>query len=179
MQFMTDTSLIKALREGDHVKAIDVLYEGTFTSILRYVQRNSGTVADAEDVFQDAMLILLDKSKQEGFLLTASVKTYLFAVSRNIWLKRLRERAKFAVDTDIAELPLTDDDSLACQVEREDSLISWLNQIPVHCRRLLHTIFYLGEPMDNVMRIFGYGTRHSADNQKYKCLQKVRAAAQE
>lgn len=68
------------------------IYQQHFPSIKRYILNNSGTEADAEDIFQDAMVVILEKYMLDDFKLTATLKTYIYAVSKNLWLKKLRTK---------------------------------------------------------------------------------------
>src|SRR5579864_2782986 len=90
MDKISDNILINSLvdqKEG----AFEALYQQYYPSVKYFVLHTSGTTQDAEDVFQEAMVVLLGKLRAEDFILTSSLKTYLFAIAQNIWLKRKRD----------------------------------------------------------------------------------------
>ncbi|HET6996503.1 MAG TPA: sigma factor, partial [Chitinophagaceae bacterium] len=62
----------------------------------KIVVSNGGNAQDAEDIFQEALIIVCRKVKDPGFQLTAQLSTYLYSVSRFLWKDELRKRKSFA-----------------------------------------------------------------------------------
>ena len=60
------------------------------------VTRMSGTTEDAKDMFQDSLIIMLEKIDSREFALTCSFKTYLFSVCDNLWKAVLDKRQSAA-----------------------------------------------------------------------------------
>ncbi len=55
------------------------------------ILNNNGTEDDAQDIFQEAMVVAFRKFKDnENFNLTCTFQTYIYSVSRQLWLKHLR-----------------------------------------------------------------------------------------
>src|SRR5688572_1200580 len=90
-------NLLDNLEKGDNA-AIELLYKSCFPAVDFYVRKNKGTAEDARDIFQEAVVILLNKIRLPGFELTASLKTYLYAISKNLWLKQLRGNKQIIAD---------------------------------------------------------------------------------
>ena len=65
--------------------AFGKLYQDNFGKISNFVQKNSGNQADAEDLFQNAMMVLVEKLRQDNFQLAASINTYVYAICKNLW----------------------------------------------------------------------------------------------
>lgn len=177
MKTIVDNELLLQLRNKAD-EAYSLLYKEYFPTIKQYVLYNSGSQADAEDVFQESVIILLHKIDKPEFGLTSSVKTYLFAIAKNVWLKHLRHSKRiFTLDGDILE-QFSDDGTSASSsysdASKEDIVATWLSKVTKHCQRILRAIFFLNEPMDSLMQTMGWKNRHTADNQKYKCLQQVK-----
>ena len=74
--------------KGENNYSFGQLYKTYFSMVNRFVLNNSGQTEDAEDLFQDTMLVLIEKLRQDNFELTASIKTYIMAIAKNIWLKK-------------------------------------------------------------------------------------------
>lgn len=91
---MSDQEIISQLRTGQQHKALVKLY-AHLPKVERMVRNHGGTRADAKDLFQDALIILLGKAKDEAFVLTCSIGTYLYAICRNRWQEELRRRGRF------------------------------------------------------------------------------------
>ncbi|MBA4166576.1 MAG: sigma-70 family RNA polymerase sigma factor [Chitinophagaceae bacterium] len=175
MQILSDDALLTQLREEGSA-SFELLYKFYFPPVAAYVVNNSGSQADVEDIFQETIIVLLQKVRNKDFVLTSSLKTYLFAVARNLWLKRLR-------DNRLA--PLGDLDNLRCDDEtfsaglqhgdaKEEKVAGWLTKITRHCQRIIKALFFDKEPMSSVMRKMGWKNKHTAANQQYKCIQQVK-----
>jgi DNA-directed RNA polymerase specialized sigma24 family protein len=66
------------------------VYEREFPGIARMVLSHGGTVENACDIFQDAMVILLEKIGHGKLTLSSSIGTYLYSVCRHILGDRFR-----------------------------------------------------------------------------------------
>lgn len=95
----TDLETFKGLQSRDN-KAYEILYQFYYPSVKNFITKNSGSEEDAEDIFQETILVLLEKVPKTDFNLTSSLKTYIFAISSNLWLKKLRDGSKM-VKTEI------------------------------------------------------------------------------
>jgi RNA polymerase sigma factor (sigma-70 family) len=56
------------------------------------VARNNGTPEDAKDVFQEGLMVMLEKIDDRDFALTCKFKTYLFCICQNLWKEALDKR---------------------------------------------------------------------------------------
>lgn len=176
MPSMTDATLIIQL-EKEEASSFGLLYKLYFPSIDLYVRKNNGTREDAEDVFQEAMVVLLGKVRQPHFVLTSSLKTFFYAIAKNLWLKKLRDNH---VEFRAIDLPDMYDASQPfgmahhTDVPLEQKVESWLQRVTKHCQRVLKAIFFYQQPMDNLMASMGWKNKHTAANQKYKCIEQVK-----
>lgn len=85
----TNTKIIADLKSGN-CDFYNQMYEQNYQFVERFVLKNNGNVDDAKDIFQDIMLALIEKIYADDFELTASLSTYIFAIGKNLWLKKLR-----------------------------------------------------------------------------------------
>lgn len=151
--------------------------EGARGLVLKYVLRNSGSREDAEDLLQDGVLVLLQRMERADFLLRVPPHAYLFAVCRNLWLKRLRD------DKSQHHLALDQTAELADAVDlREAELLEtrlqfWLGKLTVRCQFLLTSLYQLSFLVQLEQRKPEYATAHSMASQKHKCLKSLRAEA--
>lgn len=160
-------------------KTLQKLYDDYFHVVSIFIQKNSGTQQDAEDIFQEAMIVLIEKLKQDDFELSASLKTYVMAICKNLWFKHLRDNKKHT----ISELPdnFSDDffEDIALSIDKEktywDRLSSYLSNVSDHCKKLLDMFYFERKTIDEIQKHFGYSTKHNAQNQKYKCVEQVKA----
>lgn len=176
MDNLSDLVLIKELQSNNEV-AYEIIYLKCFSIIALYIKQNSGNDEDAQDVFQEAMIVLFEKVKQPDFMLTSSLSTYLFAISKNIWLKHLRGNRLVLIDepqfekfSNDIELPVNDD----VETDQNEKVNLWLNKITQHCQKVLKALFFYNQSIETLMMRMGWKNRHTADNQKYKCIQQLK-----
>ena len=142
------------------------------TAVQRYVRQNQGTTDEANDVFQDTLLVLMANIGEPDFQLTASLKTYVFSISKHLWLKHLKQKQKFvSVPAD----ELADNPEVApAGLSVFEVLGAVLASVTARCLALLTALFLQKKSIDTLVNEAGYTNRHTAQNQKYKCLEQAR-----
>src|SRR5688572_4115841 len=134
MQTLSDNTLLDKLRTEDN-SSFGLLYKFYFPSVASYIKQNLGSNEDAEDVFQEAITVLLQKVRQSDFVLTSSLKTYLYAIAKNLWLKRLRDSKIRIVGNEIS---LTTYCIEPFEIEpeklKEERIVDWLLKITRNCQ---------------------------------------------
>src|SRR5690606_6630340 len=77
---------------------IDSIYRTYYQTIQHLVISNSGTVEDAKDIFQESLMAIFDRIHERKFVLTCQFGTFLYAISRNLWLRQLRQKNVHFID---------------------------------------------------------------------------------
>lgn len=174
MAMTSDQTLLQRLRAQDD-RAYQTLYEQYYPSVERFVSRNNGDGDQAADVFQETLLVLLTKISQPDFELTASLKTYIFSISKHLWLTQLKKNSQQTglVGVEEATLGIY---TLTIESPRTATDLVWaiLDKITAQCRALLSALFRLNRGINAVIEPKHYANKHTAQNQKYKCLQQTR-----
>jgi len=93
----SDDYLITGIKKKDH-EVIRYMYRNYYDSIKRLVCKNSGNDEDAEDVFQDSLMVVYKKIRDNNLKLSCSLKTFIYAISRNLWLQKLQKRKSNLVE---------------------------------------------------------------------------------
>lgn len=172
---MSDALIIEGIKKQSE-SSYSALYTRYYPVIERFIVQNNGSVDDAKDVFQNTILILHDKVKEDGFAITSSLKTYLYAISRNLWLKELRAQRLPEIRL-IEEIEESEEERIIIR-ERKDNFLQKLNNafhsMTGHCKMLLMAMFYKKKSMATIAKENGYKNIHTAQNQKYKCLEQAR-----
>lgn len=152
-----------------------LLYRQTLPVVTRHVCRNSGNEAEAQDVFQDAVLILVRNQRRPDFRLEVEPGAYVHAVAGRLWLKRLRARRVRAEKQTLVQVHL---EQIAPGTEEPplppSSLKKWIESTTPHCQRLLNALYIAVEPIESLMRRMGWKNLRTARNLKYKCLEQMR-----
>ena len=174
--FMKQSHSIAALARRDNA-AFNLLYKFYYPDIEKFVKQNSGMAADAEDVFQETIMVLLEKVPQQDFVLTSSIRTYINAVARNLWLKRLRDSrrtTRLEMDHDLEDFTLTEWEQKEEKRLNQNRLQRIFTRLTRHCVVFLTRTFLSGASREQLMVDMGYRNTHTFDNQKYKCLEQAR-----
>ena len=170
---MSDQEIISQLRTGQQHKALVKLY-AHLPKVERMVRNHSGTRADAKDLFQDALIILLGKAKDEGFTLSCSISTYLYAICRNRWQEELRRRGRFTQE--LEALPEEPNDLGAVLADEQNISLAEraLQALGDKCQELLKRFYLLKEPLLTIAKSIGLAGEGAAKTRKYKCLAEAR-----
>ena len=178
---MTDDELLLGLANGSD-EALTQLYSRYFPMVLHFVTTNSGSEDEAKDIYQESLIVLYEKVRDGSFELHCQLKTYIYSVSRRLWLKQLAHKSRFMVN-DI-ETPATDSDAveqmsddLTDHEERDrqfDLMADSLDRLGEPCRTLLEDFYIRHLSMQDITEKFGYTNADNAKTQKYKCLMRLK-----
>lgn len=94
----TDQKIAEGIKTGN-TEIIKAFYKRNFIHIKRHVLLNSGNEADAEDVFQDALVSIYQKLCIDILIINTSIHSYFYGVCKNLWKNRLRRKKKIVFDT--------------------------------------------------------------------------------
>lgn len=175
---ISDQELIVGIRNGDS-RAISKLYKSFFPPIQHMIMINSGSEDEAKDIFQDAVMVLYDKLIQGNFELNSKLSTFLYAVSRRLWLKQLTGKGSSAKTTDISDLEdiLRVEDDIEKHEIMESNFAQMseaLDKLGEPCKTLLKDFYIADMSMQQIKEKFGYTSTDNAKTQKYKCLQRLK-----
>ncbi len=181
MHELTDDTLLELLRSTNPVernRGLTELYKNLYGGIARFVLNNSGTEEDAKDIFQEGLIVLYEKVVVPDFVQTSSLKTFLHAICRNLWLKRLRRsNRKETPMSELQLLPIADweDPHQGDQEEERRELVQHLlEQLGEGCRRLLVLFYYERRSMQEIANLLGLSNDRVAKNKKARCMNKLR-----
>jgi RNA polymerase sigma factor (sigma-70 family) len=178
---MTDQQTIQLLRTNRTDRALGILYRN-FPMMQKMILANGGTKQDAEDIFQDALVIFCRKAKEYDFQLTSQLSTYLYGICYFLWKDEKRRSQKFtSVEVD-NELVKADEASITELIEEDNQVKQAekvLNELGERCRELLLLFYNGGIRLKDIARKMGYSSEATAKNQKYKCLEAARLKLKE
>ena len=172
-------ALRHALRT-DRARTLTHLYRQTFPVVRGYVRRHGGSDQDAQDIFQDALLLFYEKTVAGQLVLTVPAPAYLLGVGRNLWRRELQRRARLPL-TDWNEA-LPDQTSAAppaASAEPADAplaVLDYVAQLGERCRGMLLAFYYFQQPLEQIATDYQYRSVRSATVQKFKCLERLRNA---
>ena len=171
-----DKSLLEGLAKEDRV-SVEQIYRDNYTMIQSLILNNSGSTDDAADIFQEAMIVLFEKSRSPGFELNCQLKTYLYSVCRRLWLKKLQQMQRFGRTADEVEEVIPVEDDLEMHEKRQldfNIMENAMNKIGEPCKSLLEAYYIQKKQMLQIATEFGYTNADNAKTQKYKCLVRLK-----
>ena len=174
---LKEQELIKGLAVNDK-SAIETIYTDNYGMIQSLVLNNNGTEDDAKDIFQEALIVLYEKAKSVGFELNCQVKTYLYSVSKRLWLKRLQKNSRYELQSNgLEETTVYVEEDIGAHEKRNSEfgmMEHAMANIGEPCKSLLEAYYIHRQNMQEIAKAFGYTNSDNAKNQKYKCLIRLR-----
>jgi RNA polymerase sigma factor (sigma-70 family) len=172
----TEQALLRGLAANDR-KSIETIYRSHYSMVQTLIINNNGTSDDARDIFQEAIIVLYEKTKSGSFELHAQLKTYIYAVCRRLWLKKLALNQRFSGNLANAPETIATDDDIEVFEHRSqdfDLMEQALQNLGEPCKELLESYYIRKKNMSEIAREFGYTNADNAKNQKYKCLMRLK-----
>ena len=170
---MNDHAILQSIALKDP-QAFRYMYSMYFGMVSYFVQKNSGNEEDAKDVFQDALVVLYEKTLNANFSLHCSLKTFLYSVCRNIWIKKLTRDKNISRLNDIEPHVFIEDEPTATSEDQELQVHAAMQQLGDKCRQILTLFFYYKKKMEEIATELSYANADTVKNQKYKCMQQLK-----
>lgn len=174
--FTSEIALLEGLAKNDRM-AIQTIYKQHYNMVQSLVINNSGSADDARDIFQEAMIVLYEKAKSGQFELTSQLKTYIYSVSRRLWLKKLQLRQRFSAEVSGLEETIPVEEELDLHEQKNIDLLMMekaMLSLGEPCKSLLEAYYIQKKNMAEIAGGFGYTNADNAKNQKYKCLMRLK-----
>ncbi|MGV6860767.1 MAG: RNA polymerase sigma factor [Putridiphycobacter sp.] len=173
---MNNNKITNLLVQEKHEKAFSRLYKN-FPKVEAYVQQNSGSKAEALDIFQEGLILLYKKVKTEP---TIQAEGFLIKSCKYLWQNELRKKKVRRGDSEKLEVFIQSDNELEILIEKETKLIQVekiVSQISKKCREIFEMFYFKSMRMTEIAKKIGYKSVQSAKVQKYKCMEHARNLA--
>ncbi len=157
--------------------ALNKLYKGYFPMVLQFILNNNGDEDDAKDVYQETIIVLYNKIKSGNFELSSKLKTYIYSVSRRIWLKKLTQQSKKTSNiADFEDVLAFEEDVEEHELKEQqfDLMKVALANLGEPCKTIIQDFYIHNLSMQDICEKFGYTNADNAKTQKYKCLQRLK-----
>ncbi|HSN49852.1 MAG TPA: sigma-70 family RNA polymerase sigma factor [Bacteroidales bacterium] len=177
MIYFSDEALLKGLKERE-TDCIKQLYREFFPIAKSIVERNSGNHQDAEDVFQDSIVVLYQKISREKVTINCSLKTFFYSICRNIWRQRLDRKWRLVYHDELVNEPVEDYEPELFRVDEKRLERTRLFQLhfltlPKDCQKVL-TLFLGNISLREIATIMGFKDESYAKTRKYLCKNMLR-----
>ncbi|MCF8245999.1 MAG: sigma-70 family RNA polymerase sigma factor [Saprospiraceae bacterium] len=172
---LSDEALLLGLK-GEQNSAFQAIYHRYGAYVRHYVLDNSGTEDDAEDVFQEALIALVQNLRKPGFSVQTNIGSFFQAIVRNWWMYKLRGRRN---NLPIENLPLRADDTGEVFVReavfslKEQLVANAFGQIAADCQQVIHAFYLLRKPLAEIAEEMGYSDQF-IKQKKMRCMNALR-----
>jgi RNA polymerase sigma factor (sigma-70 family) len=166
-----DSKLLDALRNGND-QVLAELFQKNRRPITSLVLRNHGTEDDAEDILQEALVVLWEKIRGGSFEYQAKLSTYIYATAKNIWFRRLERRRRELPAANNDFEPTTDDPTPLEEMEENErtaAVQKAMEQIGNPCRNILLLYYWEEQSMDEIAIKLGFANSDTVKSKKYQC----------
>lgn len=174
----TDEALIAGIQNGGSAReeALKRIYlkPGLRETVFRHVYEHGGSREDAQDIFQES-LVLFDRNLREGrFEGKSALSTYFVAIAKWRWVTVRRQQGRY---TDIS--PAQHDETVdspeaeTIRGEYRELFQEALGQIGDRCRELLK-LYQLEHSMDEIAQLMQYSNADVAKKEAYRCRMRFR-----
>ncbi|HOW26743.1 MAG TPA: sigma-70 family RNA polymerase sigma factor [Bacteroidales bacterium] len=176
LHYSDDEVLVGLIRKDE--KVIRYIFNEHFNTIKRFIAHNNGTHEDAEDVFQDAVLIIYEKVRDKDLNLECSFKTFIYSVSRHIWFQKLEKNRINPANIGDIENFIELSDEMMYEVYDEDRERTKIFQqhflaLGQDCQKLLQ-LFMKKIPLSEIMKIMGYKSVKYTKTRKFLCKERLK-----
>jgi RNA polymerase sigma factor (sigma-70 family) len=174
----SDEAILQGLRDRES-SFISYFYKEFFPQVRWIVERNSGNEADAEDVFQDGMLVLYHRLSYGDLRLNCALKTYFYAVCQKIWYKRLERKHRLLYQSDtfaediLASYSTQETDFSEEELAKTRLFMKHFFSLPEDCQRLLR-LFCEKKTFREIAQIMNFKDEGYVKTRKYLCKNMLR-----
>ena len=170
MRTFSEDDIIKGIRNHNS-EILNYVYDTYFPVIEGYIVHHNGGRDQAQDVFQEAMIVVFKKIKRNELQLSCKFGTYIYAVSKNVWMQ---ERKKYQLHAEkLRQQPLlVNDPGLEDDPLLEGHLKALFdkhfNELSKDCQEILNMSFNRYS-IEEIRVKMNYKDLHHAADRKYRC----------
>ena len=159
--------------EKQREELLTSLYLEAFPLTAAMVQKNGGSIDDARELFQQAVVIFYEQVLTQHKAVHTSHSAYLQGIARHLWYQYHKSQDKLQPLEGI-DLKEEQQESVA-----SNKLLHFLEMAGKRCMDMLKAFYYDKTDLKEIAGNFGFSGTRSATVQKYKCLEKVRTLVKE
>lgn len=167
--------IIEGIKARDNC-VLQYVYKNHFPSIHHFIISNSGSPEDAKDIFQESIIVIYRKLKeQQHFLLNSSFKTFIYSIARNLWLKHLRaiKYEGLTIKDQQQYIELKDEPFKVSNDDLKMSLYQkYFKQLPEDCQNILK-LTARDIPQKEIAQAMNLKSENYVKKRKHDCKEKL------
>ncbi len=168
----TNIEVVQAIKNNKADKVLQFLYKNLQPKISKWIRTNNGSKEEAQDIFQDSILVFYSYVLKDKFNIEANIEAFIFKTAKNKWINYVKkEGKKTSIEGDIA---INEEARISTKTSNQDLINGLLEQLGKVCKEILtYTIFYKIS-MEDVCARMNYNNPNTAKTKNYKCKQRLK-----
>jgi RNA polymerase sigma factor (sigma-70 family) len=174
----SDEELIVLIQSPHGIdEAVRYMYGQYLEFLGIYVQQHGGSAEDAQDIFQEVVVAFIHLVQQNKFRGESSIKTFLFALNRNIWLNELKKRKRSTIrEIKFEEMKPVEEAGIAEYISAREGtreLMDIIARLGEVCQQILFAFYYRDLSIKEILEQLHYENEQVVRNKKHKCMKKL------
>jgi RNA polymerase sigma factor (sigma-70 family) len=164
-----------AIKQRDNKAIFTLLYQNYYTMVKAIVKKYNGSNDDADDVFQEMLIILIREIENGRIDEQKDLKNYLYTIAKNLYLNILKKQAKQQSLDDVPE-SLTEDMDVKSHIELQQSetlILDIIKQLGNTCYELLKAIIFENKKQEEIAKQLGLSDSNVVKTYKNRCKNKL------
>ena len=164
---MTEQQILDHISRGDE-SALDYLYKKYYPMMTKMVLKNNGTVEEANDVYQDALIVFWQKAISGNLKITAKISTYLYSICKNCWLKELNRKKRLSYTEHEVSIAEPNHEDMMSKVVQDA-----MEVLGDPCKSVLIYYYFNQMSMSEIADRMNYSNANTVKAKKYKCKKRL------
>lgn len=155
----TDQRFITGLLQNE-TALVREIYDRFAGKVKSYIVQNSGSDADAADIFQESLIDIYQQAQYRGLQLTCPFESFFLLICKRKWLNELKKRGRRGVTKDVDDVYNLGEDvfalaeQLQVQEDKTSLFMAMFQLLGERCREIINKC--LGnKPQDEVAQELG------------------------
>lgn len=159
---------------GKDDEVLKRLYSSIFPKTKSYILKHGGSREEAEDLFQDCVLMVYTKCKSGQLSLVDNIGGFMMQIVKNRWINRTKQLHRQQSMPDLPEMPEEYGIIEWMQDAEKASTLQWMmDQIGEKCRELLWLSVFQKLSMEEIAQKLGFTNANAAKTNNYRCKEKL------
>ena len=156
--------------------ALGFLHRQLYNMTTQFVLKYKGTVQDAEDVLQEALIAFFKFVRTHKNPQSLNAEAYVFTICKNKWYRKLKSTPQnLDLSEQFEKLPAEDINIKSTLNDEKAYLMRILEgRLPKGCYQMLVYFYYEGRKMKEIARLLSLGSEQVAKNKKSKCMKELK-----
>lgn len=173
---MNETSIVIDLLKRNDEKTIRAVYNDNKNGFILFAKRYNLCHDDLIDVYQDAIIALIENAKKGKIDdLKSSITTYLFGIGKFMIFQKLKKVGKTVAMDDFEKIEMLYDDYSEEETDLQiEMLQNGFKKLGEQCRKVLQLFYYEDKKLDEIRNLLGYTNKDVLKSQKSRCLKQLK-----